>query len=245
MFNFFIKKPVVYLDFFTFDSVLFKYFKITPSIKFLPDWWKQLDPKFENMRHCKGFIEFYSKSFCVPSWCEFEFEVSENEGYKWQSGSNEAIVVEHNPVQYGNMFKDEKFYHFKINPNWICSTKDKNFRFLISPPFYNNKFLNNYQVMPGIIENYVNTSININFLMKRQNYKFSIMPYDPLAFFFPLTEKKIKLNFHLVSKKEYEDLHVRNKLFINRSQLLNNQPIVTKIFEKTKKFLNRHEEINN
>jgi hypothetical protein len=212
MFTFFHRRKKVTVDCFTSDGYAYKYAPIIRGPKAFPNWWTKLpvaDPydinyssvKDMNMRKCYGFLELYKRSIILPSWTDFRFKVTPNNGYTWikVSGPDPA---EHSKIQFDGGFND--YYHSKLVSPWSFKEKT-DVHFLFTAATWN---LENYDFLipPGVMEFGVNHNTNINLLIpkKKNEYFFYIPVAKPLVHMIPISDKKIEIRNHLISQDEMD-----------------------------------------
>lgn len=223
MFSFFIKKSEVILDCFTTDMTIFSATPIQKGTNFIPSWWKSLpDASVKNknvdivpgstMKHCIGFTNYFHKSVVMPLWSDLII-CTEEQDYWYQFADNSSIMYPHNPIQYNFTYD---FFHAKIDSKWIFSCKE-DINFFMAPPqwdsFLDNNFTENVHFISGLLDFKYQTSTNINLFLSRKVNRFELLRGIPLVFFFPLTDKKIKIVNHLITEQEFNKTKLATKSF--------------------------------
>ena len=213
--NFWFKRKKVILDCFTTDSFSYEYCRIESAVKYYPDWWLNLpsEEKNTNMKSCKGFTNLYVNSYVIPFWSTVDIEVSalDTSTFKWTvsgvyseiENQTKKVMISHNPKQYGKFTGSGNYQHIKLLSSWSIRTKSK-VKFFYSDPVWHRDDLNNYTVLPGILEFKYNrsTEANIMFEYKAEPYNIRLTPGMPVAMMTPLTEDDVELRHHLVTPNE-------------------------------------------
>ena len=237
--NFWFKRKKVILDCFTTDSFSYEYCRIESAVKYYPDWWLNLpsEEKNTNMKSCKGFTNLYVNSYVIPFWSTVDIEVStlDTSTFKWTvsgvyseiENQTKKVMISHNPKQYGKFTGSGNYQHIKLLSSWSIRTKSK-VKFFYSDPVWHRDDLNNYTVLPGILEFKYNrsTEANIMFEYKTEPYNIRFTPGMPVAMMTPLTEDDVELRHHLVTPNEmiYAESRFsfdkRNNTFNNKKKFL-------------------------
>ena len=216
---FFIKKKEFVLDCFTYLPYVYDYAKINQANKYLPDWWKNTPAANGNnptIKHCAGLSDFFKTGVVIPSWFEMELTIRQLGGDQrcaWEA-SNTDVNTEssHTPDQFAE-FAHEDGNNLKLTSPWLFKTKE-DINFTWTQPTWNmRKLLNNVTVLPAVVNFKYQHITNINlFVINKDNTETcKIPPLMPLAILHPLTEKKVIIKNHLVSKDEWErQLGLRN-----------------------------------
>jgi len=217
----------VYLDCYTCNHSAYKAARISSAINYLPAWWKRLLPSVERsvmdnlpsfkrpgstMRHCVGLTDMFKKSFCIPLWSDLAIHVEPamQEGYAWKFADGNSKLVDHPAFQRGDFMPPEHFQHLKLNSPWYLNC-DENINFLFFDPFWPSYEGEEVAIIPpGLLNFQYQPGTNINmFIRKLENESRTVdLKFNtPLVFIMPLTERKVVLRHHLVSK-EYAMMHV-------------------------------------
>jgi hypothetical protein len=239
------KKSEVVLDCFTHLPYVYDCAKINYANKFMPAWWKNT-PESNNdnptIKHCAGLIDFYKTGIVLPSWFEMELTIAKLGQEKWcdweSSNTDVDTSSSHTPDQFEG-FAEVDGTNLKLTSPWLFKTKeDINFTWT-QPTWSMRELLGNITVLPATINfKYQHvTNINLFVINKEQAQQCRIKPLMPLAILHPLTDKKITIKNHLVSKDEWERHLGVGKLILKR------YPKEWISFYKTKKDL--HKKIEN
>lgn len=237
---FFRKKEVV-LDCYTTDPAIYKHAKITSGIKHFPEWWKELVPSGSNwqkvhkersdffgqktMKNCPGFVNLYKKSFVLPLWSDLRFYIPSKpiKNYFEYSFADEYSKADyHSHEQHNNHYSDDDYQHVKIISPWFLKC-DSDIEWVSMPPVWetiNN--LESLKFLSGTLNFRHQNGTHVSLFIKKEEEDLYIdIPCNfPLAFYLPLTERKIKVKHHLVSESELKKVlaeGVGTKKFFNRN----------------------------
>jgi hypothetical protein len=193
------------------------------------------------MKHCRGFIDLYKDSIIIPFWGKLKIDISDNirKNVKWEGNyetyTNQPIQI-HNELEYKG-FTNNCYQQMKIISPWKCKT-NKYVKFILTDPLYNRTDLNEYSVLPGIVDFKYQTSTHVNIMTEYKNDdRFIIFdPLTPMAMLTPISEKDIIIKTHLIDVSEYKNLDKLHRLIAQFDPL--------KKYSKTKMFLTEHENRN-
>jgi hypothetical protein len=206
------KSKEIVLDCFTHVPYVYDHAKIDHATKFIPNWWKEtpavnVDSE-ATIKNCPGFIEFYKKGIVIPSWFEMDVDILEQgnpELYRWQA-SNQDVNTDnsHKPSQFFG-FAGESGKNIKITSPWAFRTKEEIYFTWTQPTWNMRDLLCDLTILPATVNYKFQHATEINFFIvnQLQSKKINISPLTPLAILHPLTERKIKIKNHLVSKEEW------------------------------------------
>lgn len=222
----FFKSKEIVLDCFTYVPYVYDYAKIDQATKFIPEWWRSTPAIAEDgqatIKNCPGIIEFYKKGIVVPSWFEMDIDILEQgnpELYRWQS-SNQDVNTDnsHKPNQFLG-FAGESGKNIKITSPWALRTKEEIYFTWTQPTWNLRNLLCDLTVLPATINYKFQHATEINFFIvnQQESKKINILPLTPLAILHPLTERKIKIKHHLVSKEEWLRIFGVDRLLFRRS----------------------------
>ena len=247
---FWFKKKEYVIDCFTTDSYAFEYCKISPAVRYYPEWFKRLPSMVEHnnnpipsVKHCLGLKELYKNSFVIPFWTTASFKISNAEELWFQYDSTSKILIHEHPlVQMSGYLPEQKIGHLKIYSPWYIKSKDF-VQFHWGEPIWNNNRLNDITLAPGVIDFKYQHGVNLNYLFDYRD-KERIITFEPntaMGMLTPLVSEDVtvKMVCHQITENEV------NKYGFNL-RLRPKSPWVPGIFEsiylKKKRFLDKHEE---
>jgi len=229
--NFFFKKKEVVLDCFTHVPHVYDYAKIDRASNYIPQWWKDTpsaspgsNGKLATIKHCIGFIDFFREGIVIPSWFEMELDIydfaSQNQGlYHWEASSPVVKTDNSHHQEQFYEFSGEAGHNMKISSPWMFKTKES-VNFTWTQPTWNNRsFISHLQILPAVIDfKYQHaTEINYFLLSKKEKQLVTVPPLTPLVILHPLTDQKIVIKNHLVSKDEWWRLAGASDLLLQRN----------------------------
>jgi hypothetical protein len=239
---FFFKKNKIHLDCFTSEDHVYEFFKIEHANKFYPDWWKKLPKEIvkedisnglapvSTMKRCQGMIDHYTSGFIMPFWTDaIVFMEPQGSGkFGWQSAHDSTDVVVHPIEQRGDYLPESKYLHIKIFSPWYFSS-NSDIKWGWNQPSWNFKELDQYWVLPGVLDYKYQHTTHINLALARdprERKRIFINAGQPLVHLLPMTEKEVVVHNHLVSKDEMAKLKNVN---VNRFKFNN-------LYKEGKKF---------
>jgi len=234
----FTKKKVV-LDCFTYDELVMQTAPIAPAMKYIPNWWRQLDNTYipdktffptATMKTCAGMVDYYKKSIALPLWSDLCVEVSNN-NYKWQFSDRETPAIIHDIRKQATGFA-ENHGHMKIMSPWAFKTKEDLY-WTWSQPIYNlEESVMGIKVLPGVVNYYRQVSTHINLIVPLSHpKKFMFSQGQALVHLTPMCDRKVDIVRHLVSRNEYERIATQQQKGITFTNIYNT------IFQQKQKFL--------
>ena len=207
-------KKKIMLDCFVDSELLLETAPIELATKHIPEWWRQL-PKQEyvedkffplpTMKTCVGFVDYYRNSVAIPLWSDLYIKVDGTQ-YQWQFSDRNTNVTIHNIQRQAKGFLPNHG-HMKIESPWYLRTKE-NINWVWSQPLYNfNEDNIDLKIAPGIVNYSKQEVTNLNLVFKLNEQKiYALKQGQVLIHITPMTENKIQVVRHLVSKEEIERL---------------------------------------
>lgn len=222
---FFIKPTTVVLDCFTASASAMKFAKPVKAGRMIPEWWRELQDGAEiasTMKNCVGFTQLFASSIALPIWTDIDVTIRPD-GVDWRCYDNETFAEIHAVAQRGSFAPPTEYQQLKIVSPWFFQEQTGvNFYVAGSPWNMANPF--DYVITPGIVNFKHQFSTNLNLLFKRepQTVVKRLNLGDLGLLFVPMTEKKVKLQHHLVDDKEIRRFHqlapVRKRAyFVNKA----------------------------
>jgi len=218
---FWFKPKEIVVDCFTYHHSIYDYYKPLNASKFIPDGWKKLPKTFEvktfpnnpnsnlmsevpTIKTCNGFINLYRTGFIIQNHCEIIIEADANANINASSSDpNISFISQHQSYQlWDDIFKE--YTHVKLTTPWYMVEKT-GVKFMYSKCTWNDtNVADNFHVVSGILDFKIQHNSHINFYMKK-NSILRLYAGQPVAHIIPLSENKIKLKHHLISREEYSN----------------------------------------
>ena len=216
----FLSKDIV-LDCYTAQPAVFNYAPIRKATAFFPEWWKALPPSYalENgmgssatMKLCSGFIDLFAKGFVLPLWSDVSIGIEKKINpevetfkyqFRYQFSDKASSFSEHDPKQSGDFYPILEYQHLKFSTPWVFSCAE-DISFLQIQPTWNFKNPEKMLVPPGILNFKYQWSAEVNAFWPRgaEDTVHDLAFGQPLTQYIPLTERKVKLQLHLISREE-------------------------------------------
>ena len=204
MIFFFKKKPIV-LHCFTDREEVLGFAPIQKTLKFIPDWWKQLPkvssknstmPVYSTMKLCVGFTDYYKLGVTMPMWCDLALEIGKqgSDYYKYQFSDHRSEIQTHPPAQHNNHFAVKDYQHIKIVTPWAFHCEE-DINFMAMEPTWSFMKFETMRTLPGVVSYKHQSGTNINIMIKRTEEKQNILlPFlEPVYHVFPISDRPIKL----------------------------------------------------
>lgn len=226
MFDIFVKRKKIVIDFFTTNEDAYAFGKSVPAIKVMPKWFHETQEDKHSagktIRKCPGIVNAYTSSIAMTSWFNAEIEVEPDGDIKVKT----AVVGQHNPTnrtkidpdfvkpvsytshptsQYSKFVENTHGRNFKLNSPWWIKCKQNIKLFFSEPTWHNFETYDTLNVMPGIIETRYNRTPNLNYITRpsKTETKYAFFePGDPLVVMTPLTEDNVEIHNHFVTESE-------------------------------------------
>jgi hypothetical protein len=214
MFNFFHRTPEIFLDCFTADNTVYLTTPIVRASKALPEWWVKLkpgSPKFvhseENpyhikedltARNCYAIIELYKKGIIIENWADISFRM-ENNSYNYWYASGDPPQT-HDKKQLGTSFPN--YHHIKLSSPWMFR-ETKGVKFLWLGAEWSLDKLD-IKILPGVINFDITSQVNVNMMFPVRDGTFTIPAGNPLVHLVPLSDHKLTVKNHLVTRQEFD-----------------------------------------
>jgi hypothetical protein len=217
---FLFKRKEIVVDCFTYHHSVYEYYRPLNANNFIPDGWKKLPKRldiktFPNVpsskltteaataKTCLGFINLFRTGFIIQNHCEIAVESDEAGNVNVDSlDRSSSFISQHSPEQVWDGFFTNHA-HIKLIVPWFVKEKT-GVNFLYSKCTWNDtNMADNFHVVSGILDFKLQHNISVNFFMKKN----SIVRFyagQPLAHVIPLSEHKVKMKHHLISRQEYE-----------------------------------------
>jgi hypothetical protein len=203
------------------------------SVKYYPNWWKELPLEYDlsevgalgwssTMKRCSGFTDQYQKGFIIPMWTDIAIAMDKkgSTGASWQSADMLTGLDNHSQKQRGTYLPETDFLHLKVNNPWRIVCKE-DVQFMMVQPTWNFENPSDIIIPTGFLEFKYQHSAHINMFLKRkntaQNLRFN--QGEALVQLIPLTERPLKIKYHLIDDLEYNKMFNKSTRFTKRYQV--------------------------
>lgn len=213
---FFFIKPKIHLDVFTSRRDVIETAPIIPATQALPKWWSELPKSYTRegditilptMKTCTGFIDYYRYSVAMPMWSEMLIKVEKSGNYQWQFSDRTTEAGVHPHEQFKGFIKEEKHGHIKIQSPWVFNAK-QDLNWIMTQPIYNEPNFLDYTIGTGLLNFYRQPGAHIQMFVNLSTPKTLIVKFGTPFLFTPMSDKKVKIHRHLISKEEFESRKV-------------------------------------
>jgi hypothetical protein len=225
---FIFKKKKIILDCFTNDNVIFDHYQISKASDFIPEWFKNAPKEYDDniyksstIKRCIGVNKNLTSGFILPMWSQLSIKIR-NQQYQWQFSDMKTQCKIHDPLQWNFFVNPNEYGHIKIeSPHLITSKHEINF--LYTKSFWHSKLNNNLLIPSGIVDYKYQHGTHLNmFINTKENNDIFIDQNDPIIQIIPLTEKNIKLKYHLISDEEFRNKNNLSRFFTHNYQISKN-----------------------
>ena len=208
------RKPVV-LNCYTCRPDVFNFFPIVSAKQKIPAWFKKLptpyykglDDNVQNLKLCPAVVELFCQGFLLPLWSDLFLEIGKagTENYRWQYSDRKSDIQVHPARDWGDEFPTTKYQHLKLDSPWFFECEE-DIRFLATSPEWQFDTLDGIHILSGVLGFNAQGTTNINMFARRDaEVRKKIIPCGtPIYQFIPLTDRKVVLKTHLISKNELE-----------------------------------------
>jgi len=220
-------KEEIILDCYTYLPYAYEYAQIDYAISYSPNWWKKMpsvstETKKATVKSCVAILDYFKKGIVIPSWFEMELNVAEKTNDLWYTwiASNPDVSTDnsHTPDQLDG-FAGADGKNIKITSPWKFVTEEEIYFSWTEPSWHLRDLLSYVTVLPGIINFKFQNATEINLFVTNKNSpeKFIIPSLTPLVILHPLTEKRIVIRNHLISKDEWDNMLGAQSLILKRN----------------------------
>ena len=210
------KPSNITLDAFTFSETIGLNFPIAPASKFYPKEWRDypkdivvksndrpesnLTENLPTIKYCNGITDLFAAGFILPSWATVSIECLGERNFNF-STQNMFSCDSHGRNQFGDMYNG--YANIKFMSPWLLHEKT-GVKFVWSQPSYHRYDIrDNFAVPNAVVDYKYQFATNINCFQK-YNSIINIVAGDPLVHMIPMTDKRVKLKVHILSKNEYD-----------------------------------------
>lgn len=231
---FFFKRSTIHLDVFTYRRDVFEFYPVDYTEKFFPEWWKNMPNQaisldgfspMGTIKRCVGVSQYYGNGITIPLWSDLALNVMP-ENLIWQFSDRETDAMPHPDAQMDGYLDMKNYRHLKIISPWYFRCKEE-IRWLWSQPTWNFQDPSKIIVPPANIEYKYNPGTNINIFINADQPRVILLESGQvMANVYPLSERKLKIHKHLVSREEYAKIDYVSTPTKFLSKYLNNKKIM-------------------
>jgi hypothetical protein len=201
------KKKIV-LDCFTYSEAVAIRTPISPASQHMPEWWKEL-PRTEtsltlkrNMKRCSGLIDYYKASIAIPLWSDLAISV-EGQEYSWQFADMSSSANIHPAYQRGTWLPESEYGHVKLESPWLLTEKE-GINWVWTQPVYGFDAPDRVIAPPAILNFYYQNTASVNLMLGFHRQGKFILPVGlPMAFITPMSDRKVDVKIHVVTKEQF------------------------------------------
>jgi len=238
------KEPLI-MDCYTYSTYAYNHAKISEGKNYIPDWWKdtpKMCPTGPTIKNCRAFSEYYGKGIVVPLWGELEVKVTsiEDNKYEWRFSNKDFSSEQHACEQFQG-FSQNKRHNIKLTSVWAIKMREMIYFTYTQPTWSQRDFFEHFTLLPGILEFKNQTSLEMNYIVcpKKDEITFRVPSLTPMAILHPMTERKIEIRHHLISKEDFSE----SILNYGAGMVFRDDPMPM-FYKNRNKFWDKEEKIN-
>ena len=203
------RKSTTNLTFFTSGSSQKRdLFSPQEVIKLLPNWFKTINKSQDNptLTTCPGFVDLFKKSINIPLWSDISITYKGDQITNIQMPGVEQVTGDmmqvHGTEQWGEGFKNS--LHVKIMSPWRV-TSNTDTPFLMHDACWHKESINDYNVLPGVIEFKYQHASHINIMLPRSSKEktLNLKAGTIIAHLTPLVDTTLNIQSKLVTHEEW------------------------------------------
>ena len=163
-------------------------------------------------KNCPGINYLMNDGIKFKMWTDLKIRIHPSgyvEHLPLSVSHDHPPMVQHFEQQYDHIYQDTKTA-CKLNSPWIARC-NKSIRFLFTESHYSTNFFreHNIHIAPGMIDFKYQSALNVHLILDKKKEQYEILiPYGtPLYTLYPITERKINIDYKLVSKEEFESIN--------------------------------------
>jgi len=213
---FLFKKSKLVLDLIISEENIQTY-NLFPAIetrRIIPSWFKTCPKsgfnwfKFEpetTVRGCSGIINYINSGFVTPLWSDVNIRTSP-EKIEWYSSKGDPNFFQyHETLIQSPGFYNNQFIINAINP-WKIKKRKQNIKIMsVAAQYHHTKSLP-HPPMQGIVDTKMNKDLNFFMAFSKTNATYELKAGDIFMQYIPLSDKKLVIKNHIVSKQEFMNL---------------------------------------
>ncbi len=210
------KEEPIYLDCYTASPFAYNHAKVDYGRNYIPEWFKNQKRFTEHgdatIKHCPAVADYYAKGIVIPLWGEVEITVNPlgaEEAYSWVSSNPDFdLHTECHPKSQWDGFGSDNLINIKFVSTWTFKTRELLY-FSWGQPLWSQPYtFNNLIGMPSVIQFKTQVATNLNYLVeqKPEMQKINLEPLTPMAMLHPMTDRRVEIRHHLVTKDKQRDI---------------------------------------
>lgn len=212
MMKFFTRKPIE-LHCYTYRPDVFNYAPIQMSIETPRKFLKKLAgaEKTTSAKHCPSIRGIFNLGITMPLWSDLELQIpslgDESAQWQYQYSDLQSSVDSHFFAQLNAPEQDKKFLCLKLESPWMFQCADE-VDFLVMGEQLELLKYGLVQTMNGVLnfKHQHGTNINIIVSKKESKERFVLPFFTPILRLIPLTERKVTVVNHLITKEHFSNL---------------------------------------
>lgn len=201
------------LNFFKNDGIDFKFGDLGTGgyyTKYPPILAKDLKPckEFQEKKYgeykfpgCPGMLDYSRLGYIIPAWINFNIKVNKagcvvragnlgEDALKRAALIQQPATMDHTLID-GSVYSKNNYPVYNCSGPWKIFSKNKNLSLLIMPAFFHSNFLDDIDVMPGVVD-YTGNFYDMNFIIKpKRECEVVIKEGDPVMHVIPLVLPKL------------------------------------------------------
>lgn len=212
---FWFKKSEIIVDCFTPHHDIYESYRPLPASHFIPEGWKNL-PKTISMRAmpnskieiprgtlklCKGFTNLFSSGFILQLWTDVILDAN-TEPMSQLAASDFIMFNSHPKFQMWEGLYDG-YKHVKFSSPWNLVEKT-GVRFTWNRcDWHNTENAHKMHMLSAVTDFKYQHHVNMNIFVK-DNETVNLSAGQPMVHLIPISEKKVKLKYHVISHQEFD-----------------------------------------
>jgi hypothetical protein len=149
--------------------------------------------------------DYYKNSVAIPLWSELCVTVYDQANFAWQFSDKTSAASLHVERQYKGFSVAKTHKQIKLFSPWRFKTKE-DLNWLFTNPIYNRQELQNYLFCQGFLNFKHQTATHMQLFLDVSTPRTYIIPFGSVFLLTPLTDKKVVIHRHLVSKEYFESI---------------------------------------
>lgn len=208
----FFRRAKIHLDTFTWRRDVIEYAPIVNGIEAIPKWWRDLPKQVTNandgfspsatMKTCVGMYDYYARSIAMPLWSDLCVAVEAGGAYSWQFSDTYTKALVHAKQQYTGFLEADLYGHLKVESPWLFTTKE-DITWMLTAPVYNAKAIRDFALAQGVLNFSKQNGTNLQLFVDIATIRSYVIPFGTPFLFTPLSDKKVVVHRHLISKEEH------------------------------------------